>query len=394
MYQERKELGTLDPITVAESMLPERPSFPAYSIQVGKLDSDEWNRALSRFDDASIYQTFAYGSVHWDKRQLEHVLLKKEGEILAVAQLRVVQFAGIRAGIAYLRWGPLVRVKNRPFAEENLGRMLIALKDEYARRRKLVLRVLPHSFETDASAGAVRERLAAAGLAENPAVPKYETIRLDLTRPLEVLRGRFEQKWRNCLNAAEKKKLTVIQGTSTELYDKFLQVYWEMMERKHFDTSVDVDEFRRMQVELPEPFKMQLFLCEQEGKVTNALVVSAIGDTAIYLLGATSSEGLKLKGAYLLQWRAIQWLKAQGCRWYDLGGINQERNPGVYHFKSGLGGNENRQLGMYDLSGGWASTIGTRAGEQIQSTRSALRSYMKRTLLWLGSIRQKGAGSS
>ena len=66
---------------------------------------------------------------------------------------------------------------------------------------------------------------------------------------------------------------------------------------------------------MPAPLKMQIFLCEKEGQLLNALIVTAIGDTAIYLLGATTDEGTKLKGAYLLQWRAIQWLKERGCRW-------------------------------------------------------------------------------
>ena len=52
------------------------------------------------------------------------------------------------------------------------------------------------------------------------------------------------------------------------------------------------------------------------------LVASAMGDSAIYLLGATSDDGLNSKGAYLLQWTLIQWLKENGIRWYDLGGID------------------------------------------------------------------------
>ena len=68
------------------------------------------------------------------------------------------------------------------------------------------------------------------------------------------------------------------------------------------------------------------------------LVASAMGDSAVYLLGATSDSGLNSKGAFLLQWTWIQWLKENGCESYDLGGIDPERNPGVYHFKSGLAG--------------------------------------------------------
>ena len=57
-------------------------------------------------------------------------------------------------------------------------------------------------------------------------------------------------------------------------------------------------------------------------------------------LGATSDDGLNAKGAYLLQWTLIQWLKENGIKWYDLGGIDPEGNPGVYSFKRGLSGTD------------------------------------------------------
>jgi len=69
-----------------------------------------------------------------------------------------------------------------------------------------------------------------------------------------------------------------------------------------------------------------------------------MGDSAIYLLGATSDDGLNAKGAYLLQWALIQWLRENGFKWYDLGGIDPEGNPGVYSFKRGLSGADLSQL--------------------------------------------------
>ncbi len=45
---------------------------------------------------------------------------------------------------------------------------------------------------------------------------------------------------------------------------------------------------------------------------------------------------MKNNGSYLLQWEMIKWLKQRGCQKYDLGGINLDDNPGVYHFKSGI----------------------------------------------------------
>jgi lipid II:glycine glycyltransferase (peptidoglycan interpeptide bridge formation enzyme) len=89
---------------------------------------------------------------------------------------------------------------------------------------------------------------------------------------------------------------------------------------------------------------MRILICELDGIPVAGLVASAMGDSAIYLLGATSDNGLNSKGAYLLQWTMIQWLKENGFKWYDLGGIDPEGNPGVYSFKRGLSGIDVSQL--------------------------------------------------
>lgn len=103
------------------------------------------------------------------------------------------------------------------------------------------------------------------------------------------------------------------------------------------------------------------------------LVGSAHGDTGIYLLGATSDEGMKTKGSYLLQWRMVQWLKERGCRWYDLGGINPETNPGVYHFKAGLSGKDVTQPGTFEFSGSALSSLSLKAGETAKGILRGMR---------------------
>jgi lipid II:glycine glycyltransferase (peptidoglycan interpeptide bridge formation enzyme) len=101
---------------------------------------------------------------------------------------------------------------------------------------------------------------------------------------------------------------------------------------------------------------MLILISQENGRLMTGLIGSIVGDMGIYLLGATSGEGMKTKGSYLLQWRMIQRLKERGCRWYDLGGINPQRNPGVFHFKSGFGGAEVLQCQSRELSGSpWSS---------------------------------------
>jgi len=121
-------------------------------------------------------------------------------------------------------------------------------------------------------------------------------------------------------------------------------MYGEMRNRKTFETTVDVLEFERIQESLPPSQRMRILICQDKGVPVVGVVASAMGDSAIYLLGATSDAGLQSKGGYLLHWTFIQWCKTNGVRWYDLGGIDPLGNPGVYHFKRGFSGADVTQL--------------------------------------------------
>jgi lipid II:glycine glycyltransferase (peptidoglycan interpeptide bridge formation enzyme) len=63
-------------------------------------------------------------------------------------------------------------------------------------------------------------------------------------------------------------------------------------------------------------------------------VISALGDTADYLFGASNTKGLELDAGYYMQWEVITWLNNQKVSWYDLGGSCD--NAGLRQFKSGL----------------------------------------------------------
>lgn len=344
-----------------------------FTARVDQITASEWSALVPRFDDASVYQTWQYGAVCWNEKQLSHLVLQRGKKAVAIAQVRVVRLPVVGSGIAYVRWGPLCRLRGEPFDERVLAETLQALKAEYSGRRGLMLRLIPNAYQDEATAGAWTSALEVAGFRADPKVHLYRTMRVNLCQTADDLRKGLGQRWRNYLKNAEKCDYTVVEGANTELYEVFLALYRQMMARKQFDTTVDVDEFSRLQAALPDPLKMYVLVCQKEGRALNALVVSAVGESAIYLLAATGDEGLKERGAHLLQWRAMQWLQQQGCRWYDVGGINPDRNPGVYQFKSGLGGAEVRQLGGYELSGSWLNSLVVNSGERLRAAAKALK---------------------
>src|SRR5690242_15820009 len=109
--------------------------------EVDEITASQWSGLLTCFDDSSIYQSWAYGSVHWGERQLSHLVLKRGSQVIAMAQVRLVHLPLIHKGVAYIRWGPLCRLRGEAFDPEVLRQVSEALKQEYAQRRGLLLRV-------------------------------------------------------------------------------------------------------------------------------------------------------------------------------------------------------------------------------------------------------------
>jgi lipid II:glycine glycyltransferase (peptidoglycan interpeptide bridge formation enzyme) len=328
--------GAVGPSTLEEV------AGPVWQVEVDRATPTEWSRMIDLFDDANLYQTWPYGEVRWDRRNLSHLVLKRNDEVAAIAQLRIVRPTKLNFGMAYLRWGPLFQRRGEEPDAEVLAQMAGALSREYSRKRRLLLQILPNAF-----LGSNRCELFQSGFSgftEEPSANLYRTFLVDLAPPIGELRRNLDAKWRNKLTRSEKNDLTITAGSGIDEYRTFCLMHDEMRKRKGFETTVNVEEFRKIQEDLPAPHRMRVLICEQKGTPVAGIVVSAMGDSAIYVLGATSDDGLNSKGSYLLQWTMIQWLKSNGFRWYDLGGIDPQANPGVYSFKKGLSGIDVMQL--------------------------------------------------
>jgi lipid II:glycine glycyltransferase (peptidoglycan interpeptide bridge formation enzyme) len=340
-----------------------------YGVEFDNVSRDEWTCLLQQFDDASIYQTWTYGSVRWGERSLSRQVVKRSGEVIAIAlvAIRKVPFLGL--GVAYIPWGPLWRKKGDSIDLKNLQYAIRSLRDEYAVKCGLLLRIRPNIVEQQDNS--IENLFREEGFSLKLSNRRYRTLLVDLTPTIENLRKNLHQNWRRKLNQAEKKDLEIIEGYSDELYAIFLSLQSEMQERKDYTPGVSYQEFRGMQKDLPEPLKMKIMICKCEGEPMSAAVFSGIGDTGIYLFGATGDKGMKTNGSYLLHWLAMQWLKGNGCRWYDLGGINPEINPGVYQFKVGMGGMDVCHIGPYEVCNRPLSSLLVGWGE-------GLRSYLRR----------------
>jgi len=311
-----------------------------YTVVTDAVDKESWYKILESFDDANIYQTWAYETVRYGEQNISHMVLKRNQEVVAAVQVRIMKLPLINSGIAYVRWGPMWKRRDADHNTEDLQQIIISMREEYTEKRGLSLQIIPN--ETEQSDGHILSSIESTGLKWTG--KDYRTIYIDLNHTTESIRSSMNKSWRKNLNKAEKRELSILEGTSLELFDVVVCLFRETVERKGFEPGINIDEYRAIQASLPDEMKMQILVCKSGEEPIAGLVGSAIGSTGIELIAATGDNGTKLGGSYLLRWRMLEYLKNSGCRFYNLNGINPDRNPGGYQFKSGFAGKDGLDL--------------------------------------------------
>jgi len=357
---------------------------PGYASEVDTVDEVAWSHIMQEFDDANIYQTWSYGAVISGPRNISHMVLREHGNIAAIAQARIARLPLINIGIAYVPWGPLYRRGAHSANAEVFRQAIRALRNEFVCRRGLVLRIFPILFDDDAPR--FSSMLAAEGFCAGNE-PRGRTILMDLSPALEDLREGMGGMWKRNLRSAERQGLEVIEGSSDELFGSFTTIYKEMVARKGFVEPNDIDQFRLIQTQLHEIYKMKIMLCTSRDGVCAGLICGMIGKTAVYLFGATSNKGIKSSGSYLLHWKLLGDLKRKGFATYNLNGINPMKNPGTYKFKAELAGKNGKDvyfLGRFDSHAGLLCNSCIEVGDTARALNRKLKEVggIGRVKLW------------
>jgi lipid II:glycine glycyltransferase (peptidoglycan interpeptide bridge formation enzyme) len=177
------------------------------------------------------------------------------------------------------------------------------------------------------------------------------TVELDLTRSEADLLAVMKQKTRYNIRLAQRKGITVRQGTEQDL-PIIGKMYQETAQRDGF-TIRPMDYYLDAWQSLAKAQMAQPLLAEYEGTPVAAVILIRYGDKTTYMYGASTNIERKRMPNYLLQWAAIRWAKEQGCTVYDFWGAPDEfveTDPlwGVWRFKDGFQGDVVRHIGAWD----------------------------------------------
>jgi lipid II:glycine glycyltransferase (peptidoglycan interpeptide bridge formation enzyme) len=332
------------------------------TITIRPIGRDEWQRLARTFMDYNYCQFWDYGIACANKvgAYSEHVVIYEGDDLLGLTDVRIKKIPIFRTGIAYINSGPLVR-RNDQFDAERLRKVLSVLADEYVKKRKLTLRIQPFP-SSNILLDHLDQIFSDIGFTAPNQLHHNRTIVLNISQPLEIIRKQFDRSWRRHLNKAE--KLNVVTGTDDSLFSGFCQIYEELINRKSFDVHLDANFYRQVHRLLSRNEKFIISIIYENELPAAGRVYSFVGDTCLEILAATNDLGLKNGASYLAVWSIIQKAKEKGCCFYDLCGIDPEKNPGGYQFKKGTGGTD-VTIPVFEICpNSWSRSI-VHFGEQI-----------------------------
>ena len=174
------------------------------------------------------------------------------------------------------------------------------------------------------------------------------TMNLNISRSIEDLYSGFTKNWRKSLRKSEKHSYSVKKVQDPEV---IIALYEELrilksLRKEAFFSAKEVNS-------LIESFGENILTFGAFDEQDKPLAIRGCiirGDVAYDIFAATGMLSRKLYTSHGLFVELIKECKKQGCKSYDLSGIDPENGLGVFNFKKGTGAVIKKQLGEFEWS--------------------------------------------
>lgn len=303
-----------------------------------------WNRFAAAHPDANLLQAGAWGDLkaRYGWRAVRLAVGDADaprGGVQVLIRTRRISPLGPSAGLAYVPRGPLA-------GSDADTEALIETSIEEARRRGAsLLRIEPAL----ASHAAILEALGFRRTNAFVQIPR--TAIVDLQADDATLLASFKPKMRYNIRLAARRGVCIENDTSESAFDEFYELTRATALRQGF--AVHAASYYR---DVARTFgdDAALLVARYQGRALAALMAVAFGPVAVYLYGASSDAERGRMAPHAVQWAAMQWARARGCRHYDLWGMADPNDPsdpmaGVHRFKLGFNPRLVEYPGTYDL---------------------------------------------
>jgi lipid II:glycine glycyltransferase (peptidoglycan interpeptide bridge formation enzyme) len=296
----------------------------------------QWSQFHSDHRGA-LQQSWAYGEALMSLGiRIERAAFWNEGQLIGIAQFMCRRFLAYVSLASCTRgpvWDPQVTPEQRSQFYKMLKRSLPVAP----------LRVMLVSPDVSAEQLDTRELQGFSRV-----MTGYSTAYLNLGLSEDTLKSNLDGKWRNRLNKVlSHEKLRVHAQPSLKRCAWLLAKEDDQREARKFHGLPT--HFVPAYIEKCEsPQQAFVVVYAELGKESVAGMLFLIhGQVASYHMGWASEEGRALNAHNALLWKAVMYLKAQGIKLLDLGGVNTHDLPGISRFKLGTGGSVVTLAGTY-----------------------------------------------
>jgi lipid II:glycine glycyltransferase (peptidoglycan interpeptide bridge formation enzyme) len=316
------------------------------NIVVKSVDNkNEWEDFLRRHEEVNFLQSWYWGEFH---KRLGKTIERSgfyQGKQIVGVMLSIVEDAK-RGRYLTVPGGPIIDWYSREVVEAAFAEMKrIALRTGSA-----FVRIRPQVVTSEP----VKQIFKMYGCKSSPMHLHAELSNiLDITKSedelMPAMRKTTRYEIRNAKNLGIKITASKDEKTIMAFYD--LQI--KTARRQKF-VPFSYNFFREQFKVFFEEDQALLYTATLDGRVLAQAFIIFYGKEADYHYGASTDEGRKYPGAYLLQWEAIKEAKRRGVSRYNFWGVAPEgdrehRFYGVSVFKRGFGGEDVSYLHAQDL---------------------------------------------
>lgn len=165
----------------------------------------------------------------------------------------------------------------------------------------------------------------------------YETGLIYLDKSIEDIKKNMKTRWRRQIKNGKKLNYKIRISDNSEDIHELINLYNKEKKYEGINTSI-LKKWYKNSSQKDSKFiviKATKYLNNAE-EIKGYLLFCISESTATYLIGIFLNKSVNKYVSNILLWESITYAKKYGCSFFDLGGIDRVKTPGIAHFKLGL----------------------------------------------------------
>jgi lipid II:glycine glycyltransferase (peptidoglycan interpeptide bridge formation enzyme) len=293
-------------------------------------DKSVWNNFLIK-NDGSFLQSWDWGNFQESvgKRIWRFIIIGRQDDI--ISEVQIIR-ENLPAGktILYIPYGPCFSQSIFLKVKKNILLLIFKQSKIIAKKENSIfLKMEPYSFLPKVGdLIKIKKRVQ----------PKKSWV-LSLSSSEEDIFKNFQNKTRYNIRLAQRKGVEILIAKTIEQKYDLLSSFWKLT-KKTSERGKFKPHSKNYYKNLIKMDNVILYAANYNGKSAAINIILYFGKQAVYLHGASDYKYRHAMAPFLLQWRQICDAKEAGIDFYDFGGVDEEKWPGVTRFKQKFGGKE------------------------------------------------------